>query len=144
MWSELVNKLTPECQFREPAEQLQIAAAEDALALKFPHELRSLFQETNGVQGPYGIGLVWPVERIQTDNLAFRSNRDFQELYMPFDSLLFFADAGNGDQFAFAILAGAIQKGDVFAWNHENDSRIWQAPSLAMYLEWTLNGRIEL
>lgn len=144
MWRELIKRLTSDCQFVEPAAYMQIAGAEEALTVRFPDELRSLLQESNGVLGSYGLGLVWPVERIQADNLNFRSNDDFRQLYMPFDPLLFFGDAGNGDQFAYAIHAGIIRRPDVFAWNHEDDSRTWQAPSLAKYLEWWLNGQIKL
>jgi hypothetical protein len=61
---------------------------------------------------------------------------------MPFDNLLFFADAGNGDQFAFPIQAGEVRRPDVFCWNHEDDSRIWVAPSLEKYLEWWLTGKL--
>ena len=61
-----------------------------------------------------------------------------------FDPLLFFADAGNGDQFAFVITAGKIRRPDIFAWDHENDSRTWVAPSLAKYLEWWLSGDLKL
>ncbi|WSL80461.1 SMI1/KNR4 family protein [Kitasatospora sp. NBC_01266] len=60
---------------------------------------------------------------------------------MPFDPLLFFADAGNGDLFA---LLPRIGRPDVFVWNHEDDSRTWVAPSLAKYLEWWLTGQIKL
>ncbi|MFE4588193.1 SMI1/KNR4 family protein [Streptomyces laurentii] len=60
---------------------------------------------------------------------------------MPFDSLLFFADAGNGDLFA---LLPRIDRPDVFVWNDEDDSRTWAAPSLATYLEWRSTGQIEL
>lgn len=59
---------------------------------------------------------------------------------MSFDQLLFFADAGNGDQFAFSMLG----RFDVFAWDHETDSRTNVAPDLATYLEWWLDGRIRL
>jgi hypothetical protein len=143
-WRDLVTKLTPDCTFAEPVAHAQIVAAQEALAVIFPDELSSLLQESNGVIGQYGLGLVWPIERIQSENLSFRKNEDFQELYMPFDSLLFFGDAGNGDQFAYAIQAGVIRRPDVFAWNHEDDSRTWQAPSLTKYLEWWLSGRISL
>ena len=58
---------------------------------------------------------------------------------MPFDPLLFFADAGNGDQFAFPITtAGA--RNDVFVWTHEDDSRRWYAASLDKYVAWWLSG----
>jgi hypothetical protein len=38
------------------------------------------------------------------------ANTDFKELYMPFDCLLFFADAGNGDQFGYPICDGVIRR----------------------------------
>jgi hypothetical protein len=59
-------------------------------------------------------------------------------------SLLFFGDAGNGDQFAFTIVDGAVRRRKVFAWDHEDDSRTWVAPSLDKYLEWWATGRIKL
>lgn len=60
---------------------------------------------------------------------------------MPFDPLLFFGDAGNGDQFAFRLVSGLRDK-DIYVWNHENDSRTWVGPSLSRYLEWWADGRI--
>jgi len=42
------------------------------------------------------------------------------------------------------ILNGAIQRPDVFVWNHEDDSRTWVAPDLRRYLEWWADGRIKL
>ena len=33
---------------------------------------------------------------------------------MPFDHLLFFADAGNGDQFAFPIVADGVVRQDIY------------------------------
>ena len=102
-----------------------------------------MLKETNGVSDDYGCGHVWSTERIQQDNLQFRTFEDFKDLYMPFDCLLFFADAGNGDQFAFIQLNGEIHRRDVFAWNHENDSRTWVASSLKKYLELWLSGKLE-
>src|SRR5262245_22851149 len=143
-WRELVQRLTPDCEFSPPATAAQIAAAEQALGAALPADLRSLLLESNGVAGLYGLGLVWPLERIEADNLAFRSNPDFCELYMPFDPLLFFADAGNGDQFAFCVLAGEVRKDDVFVWDHESDSRTWVAPTLERYLDWWLSGKLKV
>jgi hypothetical protein len=144
MWKQLIESLTPDCEFAPPALWAEVTLAEDKLRVKFPDHLRSLLLESNGVQGQYGLGLIWPLERIVADNKMFRENEDFRDLYMSFDSLLFFADAGNGDQFAFPIQNGAINHLDVFAWTHENDSRSWVASSLAKYLEWWLNGTIKL
>ncbi len=100
------------------------------------------YRETNGAFGAYGLGLVWSVERVVRENLFFRLHPDFQELYMPFDCLLFFGDAGNGDQFAFAITGGKIRRDDIFVWDHETDSRTWVAPGLSTYLEWWLTGKL--
>lgn len=145
MWRELIQQLTGECEFAPPASSDQIATAEISLGVNLPDPLRELLSETDGVQGEYGLGLVWPAKRIVEDNLMFRGNEEFRDLYMPFNHLLFFGDAGNGDQFAFPIDAdGVIHRPDVFAWNHENDSRIWVAPSMKVYLDWWLSGRIEL
>jgi hypothetical protein len=143
-WRNLIERLTPDCEFSPPATIAQIASVERSLGVALPSHLRALLLESNGVAGQYGLGLVWPVERIEADNREFRSNPDFRDLYMPFDPLLFFADAGNGDHFAFRVLAGEVRSEDVFAWNHEDDSRSWAVPSLERYLEWWLSGKIQL
>jgi hypothetical protein len=109
-----------------------------------PEELRTLLEEADGIVGEYGLGVVWPIARIIEDNLTFRGSKEFRDLYMPFDCLLFFGDAGNGDQFAYSLAGGEIRRDDIFAWDHENDSRTWVAPSLSTYLEWWLTGRLTL
>ena len=114
--------------------------AEKALGVALPSELRELLLETNGVSASeYGPLLVWNIERIEKDNLDFRSFADFRDLYMPFDNLLFFGDNGGGDQFGYAILNGVIRRPDIYRWNHENDAREHAAYSLARYFEmWRL------
>ncbi|MFJ4776499.1 SMI1/KNR4 family protein [Streptomyces sp. NPDC088762] len=106
-----------------------------------PADLVSLLRESDGIEGEYGDGLIWSVERIASENRTLRDDVELATLYMPFDPLLFFADAGNGD--LFALLPG-LRRPDVFVWNHEDDSRTWVAPSLAKYLEWWLTGQIKL
>jgi len=145
MWKELIQKITEVCEFRAPAPVDRLDAAEAKLGVKFPDDLRSLLGESDGVEGEYGLGLIWPLDRIVQDNLHFRRSEGFRNIYMPFDHLLFFGDAGNGDQFAFPIRAdGMIHRFDVFAWNHEDDSRNWIAPSLKIFLEWWSSGKIKL
>src|SRR5471032_2605669 len=123
MWRAFIQSLSSDCTFNVPVVPETLAAAQKCLQVEFPAELVELLSESDGVQGEDGLGLVWPLERIVNDNLSFRAQPDFRELYMPFDCLLFFGDAGNGDQFAFSICAGAIGRPDIFAWEHENDSR---------------------
>ncbi|PEE41435.1 SMI1/KNR4 family protein [Bacillus pseudomycoides] len=73
-----------------------------------------------------------------------QTNQEISGLYMPFDCLLFIADAGNGDLFAYSILNGSIQKDDIYVWNHENDSRTWVAPSLKKFIKWWSDGTISV
>jgi hypothetical protein len=54
------------------------------------------------------------------------------------------AGHGNGDQSALALRGGEIRSNDVYAWNHEDDSRTWSAPDIATYIEWWLSGQLEL
>lgn len=141
MWRDRITGLTPHATFAPPASEADLAAAELALAAPLPAQLRELLAESDGVRGEHGFGLVWPVARIVIDNATFRSNPDFASLYMPFDALLFFADVGNGDQFAFPCTPSSEE---VFVWNHENDSRTWVASSLDQYLQWWLDGTLRL
>src|ERR1043166_2051198 len=106
MWREIVRRHAQKCEFASAVEDAQLTAVERGLGIFLPSELAELLRESNGIEGEYKLALVWPAERILEDNLRFRSNPDFKELYMSFDSLVFFADAGNGDQFAYAIRGG--------------------------------------
>jgi hypothetical protein len=129
-WKELISSLTDDCTFADPASSGEIVAAERSLGLSLPQSLRALLKETNGVNGRYGEALVWSAATIASENLAFR--QDFRDLYMPFDGLLFFGDAGNGDQFAYPLLnnVAEVQRLDIFIWDHESDCRKWVARSL--------------
>jgi hypothetical protein len=142
MWRELVERHYPVHEFRPGATVAAMSEAEGQLGIQLPSDLRGMLAESDGVFGEYGVGLVWPISRIVEDNLSFRSKPEFRELYMPFDPLLFFGDAGNGDQFAFRLVSVLWDK-DIYAWDHENDSRTWAAPSLSRYLEWWADGRIK-
>ncbi|MEV5606702.1 SMI1/KNR4 family protein [Streptomyces sp. NPDC052225] len=102
-----------------------------------PAQLTALLRETDGLIGEYGTDVVWPLDRIVDQNLLFWSPDSFPGLYMPFDPLLFFGDNGGGDQFAFVLTP---ERPDIFAWNHENDSRLWAARDLEDYLHRALAG----
>jgi hypothetical protein len=129
MWRETALKFTKAAVFKKPVDLITLQDIEHRLRISLPAELRGLLLESDGMDGEYGLGSIWDSDRLVSDNLSFRNNSDFVDLYMPFDCLLFFADAGNGDQFAFTIRNNQIQSSDIFVWNHENDSRTWVAPS---------------
>ena len=84
----------------------------------------------------------------ETDELAcrnrqMRTDSEYQTLYMPFDHLLFFADAGvDGILFAFGPIEGTIKREDVYLWNPCDDGRPWKAPSLRKYVEGWLGGTL--
>ena len=141
-WLPYLSRLSPIISTRTPAAHGHVVACETSLGIALPEELRELLTQTDGVLGEFSLDLVWPARRIEQDNLEFRRSVDFHELYMPFDSLLFFGDAGNGDQFVFPIKAGSVRDSDIFVWNHEDDSRSWVAPSLERYFEWWIAGKI--
>ena len=142
MWKELVRRFEPAARFRDPATPAGLAA-EVRLGGELPDELRECLLETDGVETEHTI-LLWDAGRIAADNHLFRTNPDFRDLYMSFDQLLFFADAGNGDQFGYRVLSGAVLDAEIYAWNHEDDSRTWVAPGLATFLEWWLTGAIKV
>jgi len=144
MWREQIEKLTDECRFNLPASQDELISIEQSLDIVLPSDLKGFLMETNGVVDEYGFSLIWSTERIKHDNLKFRTHPDFREIYMPFDHLLFFADAGNGDQFAYPILNGVVRQTNIYAWDHEDDSRRWKAPSLEKFLEWLLTGKLKV
>lgn len=141
MWTELLATLPDQVVVTPPAPETAFEEASCLLGQPLPAELVSVLRESNGVEGEYGLGLIWPIARIVAENLALRSDVEMASRFMPFDSLLFFGDAGNGDLFA---VVPHTSRPDVYAWNHMDDSRTWVAPGLATYLEWWLTGRIQL
>ena len=50
--------------------------------------------ESDGIEGAYGLGLIWSLDRITRDNTAFRTDEQLRAPYMPFDGLVFFARRG--------------------------------------------------
>jgi SMI1/KNR4 family protein SUKH-1 len=142
MWMDMIAQVEVECRFRGGASDAEIQDAEQAVAVSFPDSLKELLRETDGVQGPDGLGVVWPVRRIAQDNLALRTDPRLSA-FMPVDHLLFFADAGNGDLFAFPVSKGRrIERDRVFAFDHEDDSRRLVAWNLEDYLVRWLSGSL--
>ncbi|MGW5342865.1 SMI1/KNR4 family protein [Streptomyces sp. HUAS TT3] len=130
MWLELIMEHAG-AETTPPATPSELERLETALGQPLPNSLRSLLLETNGVSDEYGNCAVWGVDQIIEVNLAFRSDPSYRALYMPFESLMFFGESGGGDQFAFVRTPS---RDEVFAWDHETDSRIWISPGLDSFL----------
>ncbi|MEV0857155.1 SMI1/KNR4 family protein [Nocardia fluminea] len=134
MWSDLIGGLYADAEFAPPASDTEIDQIEGQLGQPVPNELRDLLRHTNGVQAEWGSGLVWPVQEIIDQNIEFRRDAEFAELYMNFDQLMFFGDNGGGDQFCYVRLPSGHNTG-VYVWDHESDDRKWVAGSLTDYLQ---------
>src|ERR1700743_3665871 len=90
MWCEKVQALTKDAVFTNGANEQLLAELESKLDVSLPDGLKALLLESDGVFGQFGLGLIWPTARILSDNLNFRKNSQFADLYMPFGCLLFF------------------------------------------------------
>ncbi|AKL70633.1 MULTISPECIES: SMI1/KNR4 family protein [Streptomyces] len=137
MWREQILQVMAGAELGDPAADEALAAVESALGQPLPPQLAGLLRECDGVRGRYGLDVVWSAERIAKDNADFRTARDFPQLYMPFEPLMFFGDNGGGDQFAFVRTP---QRSEVFVWDHETDSRYLVSYSLDEYIERALRA----
>ncbi|EJS68020.1 SMI1/KNR4 family protein [Bacillus cereus] len=144
-WRNFIESIVTDCKFNPPTTETTIAKIEDMFQVKLPDELKNFLRETNGVKySEYDLPLIWNTDLFQQENYNMRSEQFFKEMYMPFDPLLFIADAGNGDLFGYRILNGVIDNCDIYTWNHEDDSRTWVAPSLQVFIEWWYKGQISI
>ena len=79
-WESFVDGLGSDTEFAPGASEAEIAAAEKALGVRFPAELRSLLLEGDGLQDEDGAGAIWSAEDIAEQNLSFRREEGFREL----------------------------------------------------------------
>ena len=143
MWRELVERVCSDCKLAAPASEQSLNDAEAALGVGLPPELRALLLESNGIGDRFGDGIL-SAEQIITRNLEMRDIVD-DDLYMSFDSLLCFGDAGNGDVFFFPVQGnGKVNNPDIFLWEHEDDSRKWIAGNLESFVEKWYGGKLEV
>ena len=148
-WQKIVNKIEGQLtkfQLNRPNYEVSKIASE--FKVELPLELVEFYRETNGISEIMNVekigDLIWDIQRLIQENKEYRTNQVFKELYMPFDCLLFIGDSGNGDNFGYSIQKNSINKTDIFTWNHEDDSRIWVAPNLEMFVKWWVNGKIKI
>lgn len=144
MWKDYIESVTKGYRFNSPAIKSEISQIEEKLDVELPTDLLELYNETNGVFDEFACPLIWSTDQVVKDNLFFRNFQDYKDIYMPFDHLLFFSDAGNGDLFGYAILNGRVQRDDIFVWDHESDSRKWVASSLKEFIDGWANGKIQV
>ena len=142
-WRRRLTELGARLPLAAPAERSTLAATERALALPLPAELRALLAQCDGVHDRYGTEIVWRAEELAIRNDEFRRSPEFRDLYMPFDAVLFFGDAGNGDRYFHRLLGGEVRDPDVYVWDHETDSRVWKFGGLEAFLGAVLRATSE-
>ncbi|MER5811913.1 SMI1/KNR4 family protein [Streptomyces sp. NPDC002033] len=130
MWLDLIAEHEGS-ETSSPADPSELERLEESLSQPLPDALRDLLMQADGVSDEYGTDIIWGVNQIIKVNLAFRSEPSYRSLYMPFEPLMFFGESGGGDQFAFIRTPS---RDDIFAWDHETDSRLWISPSLESFL----------
>lgn len=136
MWRELIAELDKELEIElsTPAIEDQVAEVEKSLTVLFPNHLRSLLLETDGIVNLYGLQIVWSIDLIKQNNLDIRQSKFAANTLSQFGNLLFFADAGNGDEYTFLVNDGIVEKSDIYVWRHEDDRLEWSIASLEEYL----------
>jgi len=142
-WKSYISSISDEYFYKDPANDVELALIKENLNVELPEELLQLFQESNGVFDECQCPLIWSINQIVEDNLHYRSE-EYRDRYMPFDHLLFFSDAGNGDVFGYAIINGVIQTSRIYVWNHEDDSRSCVAPSLKYFIKGWITDEISI
>jgi hypothetical protein len=136
--------------FDPPVSRQLIDECEERLGVVFPNELKSLLLQTNGVRekvptvkGEIDSGyFLLSIERILEINMLNRSQ--LSDYTMPLDCLLFFAENGFGDYFAFAVVNGKVPHSRIYFWDHEDDSRPSIAPSLEYFIKGWRLGKIKV
>jgi hypothetical protein len=141
-YQNIIREITlphSQLQLNPPAPNPTIIESE--FKLNMPLELIDFYKETNGIveiMDEEVIGdLIWSVERLIQENQSYRTNPEFEDW-------LFIADAGNGDNFGYAIHENSIPSTNLYVWNHEDESKTWVAPNLeAFVIGWT-SGEIQI
>lgn len=145
MWIKKISQFSDRYQFSSPANPADVEECERKLGTRFHDSFRELFSETNGIlETNAELQLVWTIDEILKENTFYRTDAIQKSIYMPFDNLVFFGGAGNGDLFALTITADLTCRKEVFVWNHEDDSRTWAAPDLLTFFDWWLSGKIKI
>jgi hypothetical protein len=144
MWKNFIDNISDDYHFNEPASKSAIEKINAELNVVLPNELIQFLTETDGARDKFGCYLIWSANKIVKENKEIRSCEVSKEHYMPFENLLFIADAGNGDLFAYRILNGLIEYNDIYCWDHETDSRKWVAPSLKDFIKGWITSEISI
>ena len=128
-YKELINSLYDDAKFNEPASSDDIEKMEQIVGLKFPDDLRSLLQETDGFSVNYSCLTIFGVNNGEIENYEtvwreFTFSEEYKDLYDSFDNIFFFASDGTGGFFAYLTDGKNKCTSQIIHWEHEEDDRI--------------------
>lgn len=138
MWWELIKTASPDYALNQPIREQEIYFVERALGVEFPETLRQLLQEANGGTDQDAQWVLWELAKIEKGNQELRH----ADTHMPVHHLLFFAEDGNHNLYAFGIIGRTVRLDRVYLWRRDDDSRICVANSLEEFLERWLEGKV--
>ena len=137
-WKSLITQLATrsgrKVSFREPVAAKELDALEREFRLQLPADYRALMLESGGVFDEYNCAIIDSVDSVLRINREARG--DCYRFYMPLDHLFFVSSAfGNGDLLGYGFRRDGWETPSLYRWDHENDSRTWEAPDLKSWLD---------
>lgn len=138
MWRNLFETHWTECKLRDPIENSVIEKCQDELSVAVPDVLLEFYNESDGVLGPDGDFLILPMQELVDTNVDMWLNHEYEGVFMPFESLLFFAYDRTDNMFAYPILGERADSDKIYKWKRETDSRTFYANGLEQYfyMQW--------
>ncbi len=140
---DIAGKLKQFFDIREGVTEKQIADFEKETGLQLPPEAKAIYLFSDGIQD--GWWTVFPLEKLFELNAAQRlraAHHKNEGFYLPFESMYFFGEEGNGDLYGFPIVDGQIG-GRVYRWDHETDNREFVGADLLSFLQYQIEFKEE-
>lgn len=149
-YADAEEKFSFRQELRPPATDIEIDAAETRLHTLFPHSLRTLFLEANGVMKMMSLDgkewfeeswTVWPVAKIVEENEWHRERYSDRGV----SRFVFFASAGT-DGIQFGVLSSQEVQPEVpvYGWYPDETEDKLMADRLDQFLEGWCSGRLSV
>jgi hypothetical protein len=137
-WKAFISELAADSEqtltFSEPVSNAELDALEAEFGFRLPQQYRELMLQSNGVVCEYD-SVIDDLAAVCDMNREARSSS--HDGCMPLDHLFFISSVyGNGDLVGYGIRRDEWGYPSLYRWDHEDDSRNYEAPDLKSWLEW--------